>query len=551
MEVARCKVDPIYFISNYCWIVSSDPKIGRTLFKLRDYQIRLIKHYLDNTRSVVAIGRQSGKTETAAAFLLWWAIFKKDQRILIASNKGDNAKAIMKRLKFMYEECPWWLKPGVVMPGGWNVFSVEFENGSTIFADTTTENTGRGMPITLFYCDELAHVKPHIAAAFWTSIYPTISNGGACIVTSTPNTDEDQFAKIWLSAKESVYSDPWNDPMAARTMARIAEPAEEYETFFETEECRVRHTEYEKEATGGIEGFAAFHARWDKVPGRGPDFKRKVLASGTTEAEFARDYECAFLTKDATLVSATKLLALNHYTRPPRFVDQWGMRWYEEIKPNMAYAVTLDPSEGVDKDDACLQVFEVPHMKQVAEWNSNQADQPEQARMLLRTLRRIHAIQMEDPMHNKTCDIYYSVERNGLGTGILTTIEMQGEDRFPGFLIDSTGNKTRGLLTTNTTKKRCAIELASLIERNLITIRSRALVSQLKTFVKRGQGYAAKPGAKDDLVMAAILAVQLLEELRMYEPDLDDRVHVDLVDETYDPDDENHPDNIPMPIVMG
>ena len=56
--------------------------------------------------------------------------------------------------------------------------SMEFENGSRIVSATTTGNTGRGMSISLLYCDEFAFVNPNIAEEFWTSISPTLATGG-------------------------------------------------------------------------------------------------------------------------------------------------------------------------------------------------------------------------------------------------------------------------------------------------------------------------------------------------------------------------------------
>jgi phage terminase large subunit-like protein len=101
IELDKCANDAIYFIENYCWIRSTR---GFMKFALYPYQRRLISHYCKYRKSITLIGRQSGKTESAAAFLLWWAIFKEHQGILIASYKAEAAKAIMKRLKLMYEE---------------------------------------------------------------------------------------------------------------------------------------------------------------------------------------------------------------------------------------------------------------------------------------------------------------------------------------------------------------------------------------------------------------------------------------------------------------
>lgn len=524
--LVRCPQDPIHFITQYCWIISTE---GRMLFDLYDYQRRLIQHYCKYKRSVTLLSRQAGKTESAAAFLLWWAIFKPDQKILIASYKADAAKAIMKRLKTMYEELPWWLKPGIKMPGGWNVMSVEFENGSQIFAETTTGNTGRGYSINLFYLDEFAYVHPNIADEFWTSIFPTISSSPncRCIITSTANTDEDKFAQIWFNSVESEFSYDSSYTMRVREEDADAVP---YETIYENEALRKEIEEQEVD-DGTVHGFYRFHAPWTAKPGRDDKFRLSVLASGYTETEWKRDFECQFLTRNETLISPAKLLALNGVVRSPRFVDRWGCRWYEEIRPGASYGVVLDPSEGVERDDACIQVMEFPSLIQVAEWNSNLVDQAEQAKMLYRIIRRIYKIQQSDPDHSGRSNIYYSVECNGIGMGILTALELEYEAKIPGYLIDSTGNKLRGIRMTAPIKKQRALDMAALIERNIFVPRSKYLVSQLKTFVQKREGvYCAKEGSKDDLVMSIILMMQLVDELRVQEPDIQDKLMIDVTE---------------------
>lgn len=526
-ELLRCRKDPIYFIERYCWIVAPDK--GRMLFKLYDYQRKLLHHYITHNKSVTLLARQSGKTESAAAFLLWWAIFKPDQKILIASFKADAAKAIMKRLKFMYEELPWWIKPGVRLPGGYNVMSVEFENGSSIMADTTTGNTGRGQAISLFYLDEFAYVHPSIADEFWTSIFPTISSSinCRCIITSTANTDEDKFAQIWFSSTKSRFS--YDSSTTMRVREEDLEPAA-YETYYEDDSVK-KEIEDQTLEDDSVHGFYHFHAPWTTKPGRDEKFKLGVLASGYTETEWKRDYECQFLTRNETLVSPAKLLALNNVVRPPRFVDRWGCRWYEEIRPGASYGVMLDPSEGVERDDACIQVWEFPSLLQVAEWNSNLSDQAEQSKMLYRIIRRIYKIQQNDPDHDGRSTIYYSVECNGIGLGILNALEIEYEHKIPGWLIDSANNKLRGIRMTASVKKDRALDIAALIERNVFIPRSRHLVSQLKTFVRKREGvYCAKDGSKDDLVMSCILMMQLVEELRTQEPDIQDRLMFDVTE---------------------
>ena len=60
------------------------------------------------------------------------------------------------------------------------------------------------MSLTVIYLDEFAYVQPRIAQEFWTSLSPTLATGGKCIITSTPNQDNDQFAQIWKGAMDNA-----------------------------------------------------------------------------------------------------------------------------------------------------------------------------------------------------------------------------------------------------------------------------------------------------------------------------------------------------------
>jgi hypothetical protein len=528
---------------------------GPVPFKLFEYQKRLIQFYLDSEKGIAIMPRQSGKTTCAAAFILWWAIFKKKQDILILSKDQAGAKEVMDRIWYMYEELQWFLKPGA---SGTNVHTKKFDNGSKIRALATTTSSGRGTSMNLIYLDEFAYVLPSITDKLWTSVYPSISTGGRCLITSTPNTDEDKFFKIWSSSTPHQLSDDWQDHFANRNKSTEEEV---YETFYETVDIKTQiEEEYDSTLSMNTdettESFVGFYAPWTKVPYhkstsgfRDEGFKKEMLMSGLSMDEWYRDFECSFITADATLISPQKLVTMARHIRKPRFIDRWGCRWYEDILPNTAYAVVLDPSEGVDRDDACIQVWEIPELKQVAEWHTNKADQPEQAKMLMRVLRRIYNMQSEDPDHFGEVNIYYSVEKNGLGIGVLSAIQYEGESNFPGWLIDSSNNpKGRGLSTTLSTKRQHALEFKSLVERDLFIPRSKYLLSQMKSFIKSGQSYKAKSGRKDDIVMSCILMCHLIEEIRYHEPDLDDRVRVEVED--YNPDDEKHPANQVMGIFF-
>jgi len=259
LEFAQC-ADPVtgpeYFMSNYFYI--QHPTKGSIQYKPYEYQIRLINAYHSNRFSISLMPRQTGKTISAAGYLLWFAMFIPDSTILVAAHKYLGAQEIMQRIRYSYENCPDFIRAGVT---SYNKGSLDFENGSRIVSQTTTENTGRGMSISLLYCDEFAFVRPTIASEFWTSITPTLSTGGKCIITSTPNSDEDQFAQIWRAANDTFD--------AQGNTTRL-----------------------------GKNGFKAFSSKWQETPGRDQAWADQMRAQ-LGEERFRREMEC--ITQDSIL----------------------------------------------------------------------------------------------------------------------------------------------------------------------------------------------------------------------------------------------------------
>jgi len=562
LEIKRCREDIVYFAETYVYVESKFQ--GAVKIRLFDYQKHMLRCWQDNKLSIAMLPRQSGKTQLASIFILWWACFKKNQKILIASKDQDGADEIMDRMWYAYEELPWFIKPGVRKN---DVKTKTFENRSRIKSTATTPTSGRGKSNNLIYLDEFSFVRPSVAEPFWTSIFPTISGLGHCIITSTPNTDEDKFAKIWFNAKPYKDSIIWRNQFLKEETIEV----DKTETLYETDEVKKDYSIKKKKITVVNEEdsaaltFVSFYSPWTRVPTKldpitgevisyqGEAFKDMNFAAGIDDTKWQAEYECQFITTDNTLISGQKLATLNYFTRVPKFIDKWGCRWYEKIQPNTTYGVVMDPSGDGVGDDAAIQVWEMPTLKQVAEWNTNTADQNEQARMLKRVLQRLYYKQQENPDHDGSCNIYFSVERNAIGIGIIRLIEMMDERTFPGIFIDATivsttargqkmgpvpWNRHRGLVTTPATKKRFAQDLKSLIERNLFTVRSEFLASQLKTFIKYGPTYKAKEGSKDDLVMSAILMVHLLEELRNLEDDLDDYISP-IIEDDYPVEDDD------------
>jgi hypothetical protein len=457
------------------------PTRGKMLYHPYEYQKKLIHTYHNYRYSISMMPRQTGKSTSAAGYLLWYAMFVPDSTILIAAHKYTGSQEIMQRIRFAYELCPDHIRAGVV---SYNKGSIDFENGSRIVSATTTENTGRGMSISLLYCDEFAFVRPTIAQEFWTSISPTLATGGKAIITSTPNSDEDQFALIWKMANK----------------------------------CE---DEYGNPTDVGTNGFKSYRSYWQEHPDRDEKWGRDMEAQLGTD-RFRREIGCEFIINDETLIAPIKLLDLKG-EEPLYKTGQ--VRWYKKPQAGKIYTVSLDPSLGTGGDPAAIQVFEANTTEQIGEWRHNRTDIPTQIRILADIVKHINETVKDSN------SIYYSVENNTIGEAALISIAEYGEENIPGYflsdnsVVSSGGRRFRkGFNTTNKAKLTACNKLKVLVESGRMKIRSSPLVSELKTFVAHGTSYAAKPGETDDLVMSALLSVRMMQMLQDFHTEMDSQM---------------------------
>lgn len=470
-----------YFLRNFFYI--QHPTKGRVKFVPFDYQEELLTNYHENRFSINMLGRQMGKTTVAAGYLLWYAMFIPDSTILVASNKYTGAQEIMQRIRFAYENVPDHIRAGVV---DYNKGNIGFDNASRIVSATTTETTGRGMSISLLYCDELAFVRPTIAKEFWTSISPTLSTGGKAIITSTPNSDEDMFATIWKEANKCF-------------------------------------DEFGNSTKIGRNGFSAFLATWDRHPERDHTWAARERASVGND-RFERENNCKFIIYDETLIAPSTLIDMEGQDPIEK---QGQVRWFKKPERGNVYVVALDPSLGTGGDPAAIQIFDATRMEQAGEWTHNLTPIQQQVGILANICKYI-AETTKDPTN-----LYYSVENNTIGEAALNAIADLGEENIPGDFLSEpakmgSGRRYRkGFNTTNTSKLAACAKFKLWIETGKLKIRSKSLISELKNFIAHGSGYQAKIGETDDLVSATLLTVRIIVHLRQYDSKLSQSLAMD------------------------
>lgn len=332
-------------------------------------------------------------------------------------------------------------------------------------------------------CDEFAFVRNTIAKEFWTAISPTLATGGKAIITSTPNSDDDQFWQIWLEANK-CFDEFGNSTLLGRN------------------------------------GFRAFKALWNEHPDRDEKWASEERARVGVE-RFSREHECKPIIYEETLINAMRLAELAGIDPIER---QGQVRWYKKPIKGNTYVIALDPSLGTGGDFAAIQVLELPTFHQVAEWQHNKTPIQQQVKIIIEIAKYIQEI------NGTINNTYYSVENNTLGEAALVTIAEIGEENIPGIFMSEpvkvghTRIHRKGFTTTNKSKLAVCAKFKQLIETQRLRIVSKTLISELKTFVASGVSYAARTGDTDDLVMAMILAVRITQALQNYDADIDNHM---------------------------
>lgn len=503
MELSKCAdndTGPIYFMETFLYVQHATR--GREKFKPYPFQRDLVDLYHKNKYAICLVSRQNGKSTVAAAYLLWYAMFVPDSTILVASKTGTDSKEIMLKIRYAYEELPNHIRAGV---REYNKHSIIFDNNSRIVSTTTTENTGRGMALSLVYLDEFAFVNPpSVAEQLWTSLSPTLSTGGRALITSTPSSENDTFAKIWFDAINVLdeYGNVRNDGL-------------------------------------GKNGFKSFFADWTCNPERDQKWAEEERAK-IGDARFRREHLCQFVTFEETLLNSSAMAKI--IPSAPSRVDA-NVRWYSEIDPNKTYVVALDPSMGTGGDNAAIEVYELPSFKQVAEWQHNNTIIEGQMRILKQILKDINDKGVQE--------LYWSVESNSLGEAALVVVRDSGEESFPGSMLhdprrDLSVNKRRmGFVTTNRSKLEACSRFKSLIESGKMTIYSASLINECKNFIAKGNSYEARSGSTDDLISATLLFIRMAEYISTWDEASNRTLTTNINGEEDDED-----DGYPMPVFL-
>ena len=449
-EYVKCSQDPVYFIQKYIKIISLDR--GLIPFEMYDFQVDMTYKFHENRFNIAKLPRQSGKSTIVTSYLLWYVLFNDNVNVAILANKAATAREMLQRLQLSYENLPKWLQQGISQ---WNRGSLELENGSKIMAASTSASAVRGMSFNVIFLDEFAFIPNHIADQFFSSVYPTISSGKSTkvIIISTPH-GMNMFYKLWHDAER------------------------------------------------GKNEYTTTEVHWSQVPGRDAKWKEQTIAN-TSEEQFRVEFECEFLGSVDTLISATKLRTMV-YEDP--ITRNAGLDVYVHPEEGKTYVMTVDVARGVTKDYSAFTVIDtttIPY-KLVAKYRNNQ----------IKPLLFPNVINDVAKAYNHA---YVMIEVNDIGGQVadILQFDLEYDNLFmcamrgrAGQVVGQgfSGSKTQlGVKMTTTVKKTGCSNLKALIEDDKLELSDYEIISELTTFIQRGQAWEAEEGCNDDLAMCLVI----------------------------------------------
>jgi hypothetical protein len=494
-EILRCGRDPEYFITNYVYI--SHPVKGSIPFNLYEYQKDVLRDLQDHKFNIILKSRQLGMSTLAAAHIIHMCLFKKEQKIVVVSQRQIDAADVLKKIKSAYKNLPQWLK--ITKPVGGRSDSkigstrkVEFSNGSTVVAESTSGNAARGGAASLLVIDEAAAIDNKQITEMWSSAYPTLSTGGKCLIISTPR------------GVGNFYYDTW------------------------------------QEAIQGENDFNPIKLHWSMHPDYDQAWYEKQCRNMPPQ-QVAQEYDCSFNKSGETVFDPSDIERyekfIDNYTSRPVFWADWceeigaidadgnrtlrqlpektyidrNFNVWERYRAGKNYVIGADVSRGDGKDFSTAVVLKVETGEIVAEYRG-----------------KLHpsdfALLLEEKGHEYG-EAMLAVENNNHGLTVLSDLEKL---EYPNIYysykstheycnpVDAMYEQgvVPGLTTGPVSKHMYLAKLQDYIRKSKLTIYSNRITDEMNTFIfheNNASSKSVKVGAmqnkNDDLISAMMMAV--------------------------------------------
>jgi Terminase large subunit, T4likevirus-type, N-terminal len=459
-EYKKCAVDPLYFIANYVYIQTPE---GRGLFKLFEFQKKLLNILHTKDRSIILKSRQMGITTLCSAYALWAMLFTQDYVVLALAPDQDKSKEIINKITFGYDNLqPWMIKMCKGESVEKNKFSIKLKNGSRAIAASGASKSARGKTANLLILDEVAFIEK--ADELFASAQQTLSGTKSkAVLLSTPNGSSGFFHETWAKAEL------------------------------------------------GETDFIPIKLPWNLHPGRDERWRKKQdeelgvrLANQECNCDFLNSGDGYF---DSDDIQYYKDSFENPIEMSGPNKDYWI---WEHVDYTKNYMITVDTSRGDGNDFNTMHVIDVFTGDQVAEYKGNmdlkyfpdfivsEAIKYNRALVIIENVG-IGQTTVVGVLNTGYSNIYYSPKTNTNDIHkYMYSDPIMEPDKF-----------TPGFTTSTITRPQMLLVFKGHVHDRDIKIRSKRLASEMSTFVWKNGKEQAQSGYNDDLIMSYAIGMYL------------------------------------------
>jgi len=455
-EYLQCASDPAHFMKKYCFI--QHPQRGRIQFALFPFQEKVLKLFQDNPYSMILKARQLGLTTLVSAYSLWLMLFHKDKNILCVATKQETAKNMVTKVKFMFSNLPSWLK---IDADENNKLNLRLKNGSQIKATSAASDAGRSEAVSLLMVDEAAFIDN--IGEIWASAQQTLATGGGCIVLSTPYGTGNWFHQTWVRAENRE-----NDFIPIKLPWFV-------------------HPERDQ----------AWRDRQDELLGDPRMAAQECDCDFSTSgdivfyAEYMEYYEKSFIKEPLERRGADHNLWI-----------------WEPCDYSRTYMVVADVARGDGKDHSAFHIIDVENNVQVGEYKGQ-----------LGTKEYGHLLVGIATEYNNALLV---IENNNIGWATIQTVidrgyqnlyyspksgEVRADSYFDQYM--DTSKMVAGFTMSSRTRPMVVGKFQEHISDKGVTIQSKRLIEEMKTFIWKNGRPEAQAGYNDDLVMSFGVAMYM------------------------------------------
>lgn len=467
-EIKKCKDNILYFANKYVYI--QDKEKGVIKYKAFPFQEDMLKGFTKDKKNLIFKSRQMGLSWIALIFVLWKILFYFDINVLILSKKGDDSKALLKRLRFMYSYLPDFLK-GELGTNNSTTFELS-DTRSTVESVAMSEDVGRSRTPNIVIWDEMAFPRDGVSTdEVWKSIRPALENG-TFIGISTPNGYGNLFHRKWVAAEQEGYV-KYMIHWSARP-----DRCKNKELFKELEKRRrqgLRPTEEQMELLKKEEWYIT---------------QRKDYS----DDDWQQEYELTFLQSGNPIFDLTIVMKMFENVIEPLWIENNYVKIYEEPTAGEDYIATMDPAEGVNNDNSAFGIF-TKTGRQVLEFATNKLPVEVFTRLAIDLCRRYF-------------DAYLIIERNNHGH---LALHIASEEQAYFNIYYSISDGKMGWHTNPVSKPNMIADLSDAIRSESLIIRSEETLEELRVFQRNGRKMEAPIGYKDDRVIMTALFLQALK----------------------------------------